>query len=43
MSNNGDSAAVGQTGRQTACILCSLNCGIEVDVEDGAALEDPWR
>jgi anaerobic selenocysteine-containing dehydrogenase len=35
MSNNRDNAAVEQTGRQTACILCSLNCGIEVDVEAG--------
>jgi anaerobic selenocysteine-containing dehydrogenase len=35
MSNDGDSAAVGHKGQQTACILCSLNCGIEVDVEEG--------
>ena len=35
MASNGDGKAVLGTTHKTACILCSLNCGIEVDVVDG--------
>ena len=28
-------ATVGSDSKSTACILCSLNCGIEVEIEDG--------
>jgi anaerobic selenocysteine-containing dehydrogenase len=35
MPANGDKAVVGPTSHQTACILCSLNCGLEVDVGEG--------
>ena len=35
MSNGHQSAVRVRSLQQTACILCSLNCGLEVDVEDG--------
>src|SRR5580704_15899785 len=35
MSNGHESTVGGRSLQQTACILCSLNCGLEVDVEEG--------
>jgi anaerobic selenocysteine-containing dehydrogenase len=35
MSGTRDGAAAALTGQKTACILCSLNCGLEVDMEGG--------
>jgi anaerobic selenocysteine-containing dehydrogenase len=33
--SNGHAGAAAQSFQQTACILCSLNCGLEVEVEEG--------
>ena len=33
--SNGHAGAAAQSFQRTACILCSLNCGVEVEVEEG--------
>ena len=35
--------AVNDSSHKTACILCSVNCGLEVEVNDGSFFKDPWR
>lgn len=29
--------------RKSACILCYVNCGIEVEIEDGLMKLVPWQ